>query len=295
MSQQRKVALITGASRGIGRGCAIHLAKRGLDVVLCARTVKKGQAFEHSSTVKKSDTRSLPGSLEETAAELEAHGVKVLSIKMDLLEKADLEQAVEQTLHAFGRVDVLVNNGRYIGPGHMDLLMDTPIDILEKHVMANTIAPIYLTKLVVPAMIEQGGGVVINLTSGSGQHETAALPGEGGWGLGYSISKAGFNRAGPGMAKELRQHNISIINLEPGFVATERMAFDMGAFGFDVNAGLSVDVPGAVCAFLATCPHPMFFSGKQVDAPEFAVAHGLVDPATLPRSHAPSNWGLPRG
>ncbi len=294
MTAQTKVAIVTGASRGIGRACSIHLAKKGFDVVVCARTVQEGQAFEHSSTVKKSNTRPLPGSLASTAHEIETLGRRALVVKLDLLERRDIENTVAETIDKFGRIDVVVNNARYIGPGHMDPFLETPMDLFDKHVECNVLAPLYLLKLTVPLMMRQGQGTVINLTSLAGYSETPAMIGQGGWGLGYSISKAGFNRIAAGLAKELRQHNIAVINLEPGFVGTERMAADMGTFGFDAKKSLSVDVPGAACAFLATCKYPMYYSGRDVMAYELVVEQGLEDGVTLPAPYGPSQWGLPK-
>lgn len=293
MADQAKVAMVTGASRGIGRGCALALARRGFDVVLCARTVKEGTPLEHSSTVKKSDTTPLRGSLEKTAGEVEAIGPRALVAKLDLLERADIEDAVRSAIDTFGRVDVLVNNARYIGPGHMDLFVDTSMEIYEEHFECNVLAPMRLIKLLVPIMQKQGGGTFINITSGAGHNESPSLPGEGGWGLGYSISKAAFNRLAPGLAKELRSYGIAVINLEPGFVGTERMEQDLKDFGFDASTALTVDVPGSVCAYLASHPTPMAFSGRSIDAPRFSVDAGLIDGTSLPAPYGPTNWGLP--
>jgi NAD(P)-dependent dehydrogenase (short-subunit alcohol dehydrogenase family) len=293
MGHPSKVALVTGASRGIGRGCALALAKAGFDVVLCARTVVEGTPLEHSSTVKKSDTSPLPGSLETTATEVEALGQRALVAKLDLLVESDLERAVKDAVGEFGRLDVVVNNARYIGPGHMDLFLDTPMQAYEAHFVCNVLAPLRMVKLAVPHMRAQGGGVFVHITSSAGIDETPALPGEGGWGLGYSISKAAFNRIAAGLGKELKQHGIAVINLEPGYVGTERMAQDLKEFGFDGLDGLSVDVPGSVCAYLASHPMPMAFSGRNIYAPSFAVDVGLVDGESLPEPFGPTHWGLP--
>src|SRR5438132_1968395 len=276
MANPNKVAVVTGASRGIGRGVALELAKAGFDLVLCARTVREGEAREHSSTVKRSDTSALPGSLEKTVEEVQALGRRALPVKLDLNEVADIENVAKRTLEEFGRVDVLVNNARYIGPGHMDLFEDTPIEVLEAHDRCNVIGPMRLIQLLVPKMIEQGGGIVFNVTSGAGWQEAAALPGEGGWGLGYSISKAGINRVAFGLAKEFKRHDVAVVNLEPGYVGTERIAQDMGGFGFSMEGALPTNVPGLAIAYIATHKWPMFYSGRTVDAPSFVVEHTLI-------------------
>src|SRR3954463_6782417 len=116
------VAFVTGASRGIGKACAISLAGAGFDVACTARSQQEGEEREHSSTVHKTDRRPLPGSLATTAAAIESTGRRALSVPADLLDRASLEAAVATTLAEWGHIDLLLNNGRYIGPGHMDSL-----------------------------------------------------------------------------------------------------------------------------------------------------------------------------
>ena len=272
----KKVAFVTGASRGIGRGCALELARRGFDVVLTARTVTGAERLEHSSTVKKSLTTPLPGNLEKTASEVCALGVDALVAKLDLSVRADWPAAVDAAVARFGRIDVLVNNGRYVGPGHMDPFEETPVELIEQMMLCNVVAPLNLVKLCLPLMKRQGGGIVINVTSSAGERETPAPIGQGGWGLGYSLSKAAFNRMVPGLAKELRQYGIAVIGLMPGFVGTERMAAELAEFGFDASKALPVENPGRVCAMLATAKDPMYFSGKDVYGPAFHAEHANV-------------------
>ena len=273
---ERRVAFVTGASRGIGRACALELARRGFDVVVAARTVTGAERLEHSSTVKKSLTTPLPGSLEATGREVRALGSDALLVKLDLAAREDWPAAVDAALARFGRIDVLVNNGRYVGPGHMDPFEETPVDLIEQMMLCNVIAPLHLVKLCLPAMKRQGGGIVINITSSAGERETPAPIGQGGWGLGYSLSKAALNRMVPGLAKELRPYNIAVIGLMPGFVGTERMAAELAEFGFDASKALPVENPGRVCAMLATAKDPMYFSGKDIYGPGFHAEHALV-------------------
>ena len=272
----RPVALVTGASRGIGKAIAVHLARAGLDVALAARTRREGEEREHSSTVSASDTRPLPGSLDTTAALVEEAGARALPITLDLLDRVSVGAAATTVLERWGRIDVLVNNGRYVGPGHMDRLLDTPVELLDRHLEANVMAPVILTRLVLPGMLERGSGVIINLASGSGRMDPPAPAGEGGWGLGYGMSKGALHRLAGIVAVELGPRGVLAFNLSPGFVATERIAMDMGGFGFDASAGAPADVVGAVAAWLVTAPEARERNGKWVEAQDLCRELGLL-------------------
>jgi NAD(P)-dependent dehydrogenase (short-subunit alcohol dehydrogenase family) len=272
----RRVAFVTGASRGIGKACAVHLAKRGFDVAVTARTVDEGEVREHSSTVKKSDTRPLPGSLSATRALIEAEGREALVLPADLLDRGSLTAAVATVFERWGRIDVLVNNGRYIGPGHMDRVVDTPLELLDRHLEANVMAPLLLTKLVLPPMIERGSGLIVDITSLVAWADPPAPAGEGGWGLGYAMSKAALHRLAGVLHQELRGTGVVCVNIDPGFIATERMAQDMGEFGFDANAGAPPDVIGAVVGWLATDDAAAAWDGAIVPGQQLCHDLGLL-------------------
>jgi NAD(P)-dependent dehydrogenase (short-subunit alcohol dehydrogenase family) len=247
-------AMVTGASRGIGKAIAVHLAGAGFDVALTARTVDEGEEREHSPTLRCSDTSSLPGSLSSTAKLVRAVGVRSLIVPADLTDRASVIAAADTVLAEWGRVDVLVNNGRYIGPGHMDHFEETPLELLELHLEANVMAPLALIKKVLPGMLERGSGCIVNITSGAGFHDPPAPAGQGGWGLGYGFSKAALHRVAGILHLELADRGIRAYNVQPGFIATERMAQDMGGYGFDPSRAAPPDVVGAVVAWLATSP-----------------------------------------
>lgn len=279
----RGVALVTGASRGIGRACARRLALAGFDVAVGARTVREGTSAD-----------GLPGSLEGVVEEIQAMGRRALACPVDLADHASRVRLVEEVLTAFGRVDVLVNSALLVDAGHMRTFDATPIEECETAFAVNTIAPLHLVQLVVPSMRAAGGGVIVGISSGAGQNETKSLPGAGGWPLTYSVTKAAINRATTGLAKELCADDIAVVNIEPGVVATERMLMVTERLGIDGrNYGVSTDVPGVVCAHIAAHPTPMAFSGRTVDAPQFAVWAGLVDGTTLPYPYGPDGWGRP--
>ena len=262
----RRVAFVTGASRGIGKACAVHLARGGFDVAVTARTVRDGEAREHSSTVQRSDTSPLPGSLRETAEEIRAAGREALVVPADLLDRASLGAAVATVLERWGPIDVLVNNGRYIGPGHMDRFLDTPLELLDRHLEANVMAPLVLLRLCLPGMVERGHGLVAHITSSVAWTDPPAPAGDGGWGLGYAMSKGAAHRVAGLVQLELADRGVVLVNVDPGFIATERMIHDMGEFGFDAAAGAPPDVVGAVVAWLATTDQVDAWAGRVVPA-----------------------------
>ena len=94
-----------------------------------------------------------------TASLIRAEGRDALVVPGDLLDRASLGAAAATVLERWGRVDVLVNNARYIGPGHMDRFLDTPLDLLDKHLDANVMAPLVLARLLAPQMIDRGDGL----------------------------------------------------------------------------------------------------------------------------------------
>ena len=273
---QRRVAFVTGASRGIGKACALHLADAGFDVAVTARTVTEGEAREHSSTVRRSDTRPLPGSLAATAAGVRAVGREALVLPADLLDRAAVGAAAATVIERWGPIEVLVNNGRYIGPGHMDRFLDTPLGLLDQHLEANVMAPLVLLRQCLPPMLARGRGLVVNITSSVAWTDPPAPAGEGGWGLGYAMSKGATHRVAGLVQRELAGTGVVLVNVDPGFIATERMAQDMAEFGFDASAGAPPEVIGAVVAWLAVDANAEAWAGRVVPGQQICDEQGLV-------------------
>jgi NAD(P)-dependent dehydrogenase (short-subunit alcohol dehydrogenase family) len=290
VSEARGVAFVTGASRGIGKAVAVHLARAGYDVALAARTIHEGEEREHSSTIKKSDTSALPGSLDSTAALVEAEGRQAMSVYCDITDRTTLGSSVTQVLERWGRIDVLVNNARFIGPGHMDRLLDTPIDVLGKHMEGNAMAPVILAKLVLPQMIERGSGIIMTVTSGAGRGDPPAAAGEGGWGLCYGMSKGAVNRLVGIIRVEHERDGILAFNLHPGYIVTERIIQDMAGFGFTTEGGAPPDVIGAAAAWLCTAPEARELNGQWIEGQELTARLGL-----LPGWDSPGTVSVPPG
>ena len=267
--------------------------KCGYAVVLAARSVKEGTAIEHSSTIKRSDTVPLPGSLETTAREVEELGGEALSVKLDLFERADCDNLIDTTLEKYGRIDVLINNARYIGPGHMDHFVDTPIEALENHFLANVINP------AVPDPARPRSDDQAGRRDHDQRHLRRRQPRIG---QGHRRRRLGprlLDLEGVGephgrraSARSSASTTWPLSASNPASSVTERMTQDMGAFGFDIP-GLSTDVPGAVVAYMCEHPYPMVFAGKTINGPQFAPEHNLVDGRGFPDPYGPGTWGLP--
>jgi NAD(P)-dependent dehydrogenase (short-subunit alcohol dehydrogenase family) len=271
-----KVAFVTGASRGIGKAVAIELASAGFDVAITARTVNNGEQREHSSTISSTDVTPLPGSLSETAALIRDAGQEALAVPADLLDRASLGAAVASILGQWGRIDLVVHNGRYIGPGHMDRFLDTPIELLERQLDANVVAPLVLNRLILPSMIERGEGTIVNITSASGYGDPTKPAGDGGWGMGYGISKGAFQRIAGFLAVELGDQGIRCYNVQPGLIATERIGQDMAKFGIP-NRGAPPEVVSRVVGWLATNDEAPAFNGTTIEAQWFCHDRNLLD------------------
>ena len=266
------VAFVTGASRGIGKAAAIALADEGFDVVITGRTVHEGDGVDDSHGA----ARPIPGSLETTAEAIEGTGRRALPVVMDLHERSTLDAAVRRALEEWGRVDVLVNNAIDTGPGDMTLFEDTPVEHLEAKLSANVVSQIVLIKSVLPGMLEQGDGAVINVTSAVATIDPQTPAGEGGWGAAYAMSKGAFHRLAGVLAVELGPRGIRSYNLEPGFVITERMEVNARALGLEGRyPGAPPSVPAAVIAWLATSPDAAEMNGATISAQRFARERGL--------------------
>jgi NAD(P)-dependent dehydrogenase (short-subunit alcohol dehydrogenase family) len=196
-------------------------------------------------------------------------------VPADLNDRASLGAAAATVLERWGRVDVVVHNARYIGPGHMDRFLDTPIELLEKHLEANVIAPLVLNQYLLPGMVKRGSGTIIDITSASGYGDPTKPAGDGGWGLGYGMSKGAFHRVAGVLAVELADAGIQCFNVQPGLIATERIGQDMAKFGI-ANVGAPPEVVARVVVWLVTSPEAAEFNGKNIEAQYFCHERGML-------------------
>lgn len=275
----RKVAFVTGASRGIGRAASIALAERGFDVVVTARTVKEGQGLARAPSVHDDRAVSVPGSLESTAAAIAELGREALPIRLDLLDLPSCEAAVDEALERWGRIDLLLNNGIYQGPGTMDRLLDISREQIESIFLGNVFNQIAITTRVLRHMLERGGGgSILNMTSTSGTTDPPGPVGEGGWGYPYAASKGAFHRMAGILHVEHAKDGIRAFNVNPGYTPTDSMRALRGE-DTDLDAtfvGVPPEATGKVIAWLGVEPAAEEWLGKEVIAPKLCNKLGLL-------------------
>jgi NAD(P)-dependent dehydrogenase (short-subunit alcohol dehydrogenase family) len=200
---QGQVVVVTGASRGIGRAIAVEFARAGADVAVTARTTESAPS-------------KLPGTIEDTARQVEALGRRALAIPTDVTDETQVDEMARRTLEELGRVDILVNNAgiSFPAPFHQ-----TPRKRWDLVMNVNLRGPVLCTQAFLPRMIEQGSGRVINISSYLAE---ALLPGL----LSYSVSKIALEKLTQGIAAELRQHQVAVNALRVEMnIATEGWVF----------------------------------------------------------------------
>src|SRR5580704_14737416 len=145
MDASTRRAVVTGATRGIGKATAVALSASGWDVAVTGRTLRAGEGRDFSDT---GGGRPLPGSLEETAALVRDAGTRSLELVADLHDHTALRKAVERVTDAWGGVDLLVNNAVDTGPGSMIPVLELTIEQLEAKLAANVVAQLVLIRAV---------------------------------------------------------------------------------------------------------------------------------------------------
>ncbi len=195
LSLEGRIALVTGASRGIGKGIAVAFAEAGADVALCARNLQD---------------------LEKVSEEIRTLGRRSLVIQADTGVSSEIERMVGKTLEEFGTIDILVNNAGIAMRSPMVELAEEDWDRL----MDTDIKGYYLcSKAVAPTMIENKNGNIINISSISAQVLTSTF-GYGELGA-YCIAKSGVVTLTKVLARELAPYNIRVNAIGPGLIATE--------------------------------------------------------------------------
>ena len=277
-----KVALVTGAARGIGRAIAVELASLGADVAVTARTLApSGDA--------------LPGSVEETAEQVKETGSRVLALAADLTRPADRSRIVDETVAAFGRIDILVNAAADAGPNVFRAFWETTTEEWAAQIDLNLNSMYGTMKAAAPIMRANGGGIIFNL--GSMREIPEGLPGPvpeeiaakvtggiklvmhgkglGGAGQAYPTSKVAVYTMSTVIADELINDNIVVLTVNPGSAATENAARNAKLAGLEPG-GIPVELASKSIGFIASSPDPKIYAGLFIVAEKFAPENGIV-------------------
>jgi NAD(P)-dependent dehydrogenase (short-subunit alcohol dehydrogenase family) len=251
-----KVAIVTGGSRGIGRQTALELARRGAKVVVAARTVEP--------------KKRLPGTIGETLQQIEDAGGTAVAVRCDVADADDLPGLIDAAIDNFGRLDVLVNNAADT-QGSSAPIDEYPIDSWRHQFDANVHAPFILMGLAVPHLKAQGGGVIVNVTSGAGDlvdpsvfamMRGADSPVRLGTLLGYNTTNAALNRLTNAVAPDLMADNIAVVAVDPGMTRTELMDL-LGERGLvDPTFAHPMEVPVKTIVDVITADDPLQYTGQ---------------------------------
>lgn len=273
-----KVAFITGASRGIGAESAVALANAGYRVAITARTLSDGEAHDHVGSAT-----ALPGSLEATAAAVERAGGEALCLRGDILDQESMVAAAQAALDHFGRVDLLFNNAVYQGTGNVERLMRVTAEQMRSIYQGNVLTPLALVQTVLPGMLEQRSGTILNMVSLSAFHDPPAAGDEGGWGFAYPSSKAAVSRMAGSLRAEHPDAGLRVFNLEPGTVITEVMR--MLEIDEAIEAMFKPCTPAAIASVVAWLadnePRPEWGPEAVLSAPAIAKELQLLKSPSL--------------
>eukprot|EP00927_Polykrikos_kofoidii_P063641 TRINITY_DN584_c0_g1_i1.p1 TRINITY_DN584_c0_g1~~TRINITY_DN584_c0_g1_i1.p1 ORF type:complete len:311 (+),score=44.99 TRINITY_DN584_c0_g1_i1:84-1016(+) len=246
-----KVAIITGSTRGIGRECALALARQGCNIVVAAKST--------------TEQPTLPGTIYSVASELEALGVNALPYKLDVRDAESCEACVAKTVEVFGRVDILINNASALW---WQPIVATPMNKFDLITTLNTRGSFALTRACLPHMLKNKFGRVITMSPPINPHMEAYK----GF-TAYNISKFGMTMVAMGVAAEGAGHNVTGFSLWPATVIESQASinFELGDRSMWRKSTILADAAVALVCEDAN------FTGEQLIDDEYLRSKGLTD------------------
>jgi len=259
-----KIALVTGASRGVGKGVALGLAEAGATIYITGRTVGE-----------RSGVGGLPGTIHQTVEEVNQRGGHGIAVRCDHGDDGEVRALFARITADHGRLDILVNN---VWGGYEHFwdgaafwtekgFWTMPLSRWEAMFQAGVRAHYLCSALAAPLMIQERSGLIVNISFFAAQKDDS--------GVIYGVAKAADDRMAACMAHDLREHNVAAISLYPGLVRTESVL--RAAEHFDLSNSESPQFVGRAVAALAADPDIMRKSGQVLVAAELAVEYGFVD------------------
>lgn len=249
-SLQGRVAVITGASRGIGRAIALGLARQGCNIVVAAKSTES--------------TDRLPGSIHTVAKEVEQLGAEALPVQADVRDDTQIEALAAQAKQRFGRIDILINNA---GAMWWKPVLETPAKRFDLMLGVNARAAFLCSQAVLPHMIERTWGHIINM---SPPIDLKVVPGK----VGYFISKFGMTLLSIGLASELKGSNIGVNSLWPVTIIESQASINwgMGSRAMWRTPDILVD-----CVLRLVQKEPTEVTGQALLDEDFLRAEGVTD------------------
>ncbi len=254
-----RVAIVTGASRGIGKGCALELGALGATVYVTGRSTHAG-------------AHPLGGTVGETAAAVSAAGGRGIAIACDHRDDSQVKRLFKQVETEQGRLDVLVNNAFLIpreltsGKPFWDVPISNWDDMIDVGTRSAYVASHFAAKSMAPAK----RGLIANISS-SGAREYA-------WHVAYGVGKCALDRITADCAHELRPHGVAVVSLWPGLVLTERLQGAQASMPkLDFSGAESQRFTGRAVAALARDPDVLRFSGRAIASRELADVYAFTD------------------
>ena len=260
-SDKKKVALVTGASKGVGKGVAEGLAEAGYKVYLTGRS---------SSNLKPPK----PLTIEATAKSVDKFGGEGVPVRLDHNDDKQVQRLVEQIQIEEGKLDVLVNNAFQIPdpPAMGKGFWEHPISVWDDQCGVGLRGYYVMSALAAPLMVKQSSGLIVNISSRGGREYVFSAS--------YGAGKAGVDRMAQDMALELEPYKVAALSLSPSKVKTE-FILDMvaqGKLSLDPNEAQSVRLTGRVVAAIASSPDVMALSGGIHTVADLALRLKVEDP-----------------
>ena len=260
-----RVAVVTGASRGVGKGIALGLGEAGATVYVTGRSVEPSD--------------DLRGSLTGTAAEIDALGGHGIAVRCDHAVDGDVEMVFARVREEQGRLDVLVNNvmstpqRASLPPGLLsqwDLhpFWEMPVSIWDAFHVVGLRSHYVASAFAAPLLIEGGGGLIVSVSAPGSRRYVGNIP--------YGVGKAGVEKLVSDMAEELRPHGVASVAIWPGFIRTEDVLGQPEVYP-DLSATVSPLYPGRAVAALAGDPSVLEKTGQVLKASELAAEYGFTD------------------
>jgi dehydrogenase/reductase SDR family protein 1 len=266
-----KIAVVTGASRGIGRGVALELGRQGAHVVGVARTVHADQTGSWGT-----DGPTVPGSLDETIAQIVAEGGRAESVAIDLADVEQIEGLVRQVIDRHGRIDVIASCAMGFPERFEGNFWETPPGDWPLQVDIGVRAKYFLARFAAPYMVSQGAGLIANISSAASRDDF--------YNVAYRTAMAAVDRMTSAMAADLRPFGVAAVSIWPRWVRTERVMIaakdprpGFAVTAEDLDLSDTPEFTGRAIAHLACDRDILSRTGKVFPVVQLSHLYGFAD------------------